>query len=633
LKHLFSKNGKVIGAKVVTSARTPGARCFGYVTMATSDEASKCIQYLHHTELHGRMISVERAKGESGPKKTDAKSDSNNLPSVSEGTSDAKTTEKTDDSEIALKADAAEVEVSLSGAGDSSIASASGSVKEKDDRKSVSKEDKDGSKTQQQRNKDRIDRNDKRNDRNRRPPSPNRPRQAVLTFHHIREERERQRQREREREERELERRRREEMTRLREHERRQREEAQRLEKDRERLRMDREKFEREKAELLRQERERQRLEREKLEREREEFKRQARSLAQIEEARRAPKRPAPNERDDYFTERKRLSIDGSLRFETQSPRLFNDPTKSKPANQFGDYRSPKVPIIEPSNARGSFDNRNRFERPVGVAVPPTSMTRRVVQEVANTRRDGGGRPPPSSPPHRERDDRRVVERVRDDRFVRGNRGNIGRDVFPDRERDRERPREREPVRNRLDRDHHERYSDSRNKGSDIRFNDRNSDSWRSTGGVAGGVGSSLGGGGGATKSSYGGSSNISNILGNGGAVPHMTPRENHHVWGAANERKSESVSMSMNSSNAGGSNWTGQNSSASDRWNSSSMVPIGRSIAAPGGYNANSWTGSSGALNNSVYNASAGSLGSLSNVVLGQSGSVGYSGDRYSRH
>ena len=51
------------------------------------------------------------------------------------------------------------------------------------------------------------------------------------------------------------------------------------------------------------------------------------------------------------------------------------------------------------------------------------------------------------------------------ERFVRGNRGNIGRDVFPDRERDRERPREREPVRNRLDRDHHERYSDSRNKG------------------------------------------------------------------------------------------------------------------------------------------------------------------------
>lgn len=45
---------------MVTNARTPGARCYGYVTMATSEDASKCIQHLHRTELHGRMISVER---------------------------------------------------------------------------------------------------------------------------------------------------------------------------------------------------------------------------------------------------------------------------------------------------------------------------------------------------------------------------------------------------------------------------------------------------------------------------------------------------------------------------------------------------------------------------------------------
>ena len=51
---------QVIGAKVVTNARSPGARCFGIITMATSEEASKCIQHLHHTELHGRMISVEK---------------------------------------------------------------------------------------------------------------------------------------------------------------------------------------------------------------------------------------------------------------------------------------------------------------------------------------------------------------------------------------------------------------------------------------------------------------------------------------------------------------------------------------------------------------------------------------------
>ncbi|KAK0051165.1 scaffold attachment factor B2 [Biomphalaria pfeifferi] len=71
LKALFSKHGKVIGAKVVTNARCPGSRCYGFVTMGSADEATKCIQHLHRTELHGRMISVERAKTE--PQGTKAK--------------------------------------------------------------------------------------------------------------------------------------------------------------------------------------------------------------------------------------------------------------------------------------------------------------------------------------------------------------------------------------------------------------------------------------------------------------------------------------------------------------------------------------------------------------------------------
>ncbi|KAJ1059816.1 hypothetical protein K5549_004254 [Capra hircus] len=74
LKNLFSKYGKVVGAKVVTNARSPGARCYGFVTMSTSDEATKCISHLHRTELHGRMISVEKAKNEpSGKKLSDRK--------------------------------------------------------------------------------------------------------------------------------------------------------------------------------------------------------------------------------------------------------------------------------------------------------------------------------------------------------------------------------------------------------------------------------------------------------------------------------------------------------------------------------------------------------------------------------
>ena len=51
---------QVVGAKVVTNPRSPGSRCYGFVTMSSTEEASRCIQHLHRTELHGRMISVER---------------------------------------------------------------------------------------------------------------------------------------------------------------------------------------------------------------------------------------------------------------------------------------------------------------------------------------------------------------------------------------------------------------------------------------------------------------------------------------------------------------------------------------------------------------------------------------------
>ncbi|XP_074164729.1 scaffold attachment factor B1-like isoform X8 [Sminthopsis crassicaudata] len=76
LKNLFSKYGKVVGAKVVTNARSPGARCYGFVTMSTSEEATKCINHLHKTELHGKMISVEKTKNEPAGKKTSDKRES-----------------------------------------------------------------------------------------------------------------------------------------------------------------------------------------------------------------------------------------------------------------------------------------------------------------------------------------------------------------------------------------------------------------------------------------------------------------------------------------------------------------------------------------------------------------------------
>lgn len=47
---------------MVTNARSPGARCYGFVTMSTAEEATKCVNHLHKTELHGKMISVEKVR-------------------------------------------------------------------------------------------------------------------------------------------------------------------------------------------------------------------------------------------------------------------------------------------------------------------------------------------------------------------------------------------------------------------------------------------------------------------------------------------------------------------------------------------------------------------------------------------
>ncbi|KAB7499579.1 ribonucleoprotein, chloroplastic, partial [Armadillidium nasatum] len=97
LKSLFSKHGKVLSAKIVTNARTPGAKCYGFVTMATIEDADKCIKNLNKTELHGRMIQVEKAKGEPGrPVKVQVKS----LSSKEDKTSDnSKNDDKNKDSE------------------------------------------------------------------------------------------------------------------------------------------------------------------------------------------------------------------------------------------------------------------------------------------------------------------------------------------------------------------------------------------------------------------------------------------------------------------------------------------------------------------------------------------------------
>lgn len=45
---------------MVTSAKNPGTKCFGLVTMSSAEEAAVCIERLNKTEFHGRIISLEK---------------------------------------------------------------------------------------------------------------------------------------------------------------------------------------------------------------------------------------------------------------------------------------------------------------------------------------------------------------------------------------------------------------------------------------------------------------------------------------------------------------------------------------------------------------------------------------------
>lgn len=61
LKALFSTVGTVVEAKVVTDKYSGKSRGFGFVEMATAEEAAKAIE-LNGKELDGRTISVSEAR-------------------------------------------------------------------------------------------------------------------------------------------------------------------------------------------------------------------------------------------------------------------------------------------------------------------------------------------------------------------------------------------------------------------------------------------------------------------------------------------------------------------------------------------------------------------------------------------
>jgi RNA recognition motif-containing protein len=62
LEALFSQAGKVQSVAVIMDKLSGQSKGFGFVEMATAEEASKAIQQFNDTELKGRNIKVSEAK-------------------------------------------------------------------------------------------------------------------------------------------------------------------------------------------------------------------------------------------------------------------------------------------------------------------------------------------------------------------------------------------------------------------------------------------------------------------------------------------------------------------------------------------------------------------------------------------
>lgn len=62
LTDLFSQYGAVTSAKVITDKFTGQSRGFGFVEMATSEEAKRAIESLNGTKLEQRTLVVNEAK-------------------------------------------------------------------------------------------------------------------------------------------------------------------------------------------------------------------------------------------------------------------------------------------------------------------------------------------------------------------------------------------------------------------------------------------------------------------------------------------------------------------------------------------------------------------------------------------
>src|SRR5262245_62830005 len=64
LREAFARFGSVNSATVMTDRETGRSRGFGFVEMATAEDADKAISALNGSSLDGRMIRVDKARSE-----------------------------------------------------------------------------------------------------------------------------------------------------------------------------------------------------------------------------------------------------------------------------------------------------------------------------------------------------------------------------------------------------------------------------------------------------------------------------------------------------------------------------------------------------------------------------------------
>ncbi|XP_052002175.1 SAFB-like transcription modulator [Xyrauchen texanus] len=404
LKNLFGKYGKVFSAKVVTNARSPGAKCYGLVTMSSSAEVSRCISHLDRTELHGQQISVDRvrtdpfkkdfSKKEGEEKASSTKTSGEKRTPTGTKTSKSPASKKEEKkSEKPPEKDPKKQDSKSNRSDAPSSANAAKKDEKKYGRKSPGKMmPTDYGKREQNFNKSRPP--FRRGGRFEKPGAPNtmgrRPRwfippnememmkkgrplpnkggnKDILPFEKMKEQRMRERMVRMERVRRAMELRRRRELA---ERERirllREREERENLMRERQRLEVERQKLERERMERERLERERIRIEQERrkeaerLAREREELRRQQEQLRYEQEKRNNLKRgrDVDQRRDDpYWNSSKKMQTGPEGRISQGSD--YN----SRQQNRFNfnprdRTRYPQTSAVQSNN----FDRRNRFE-------------------------------------------------------------------------------------------------------------------------------------------------------------------------------------------------------------------------------------------------------------------------------